>query len=70
MLLEEFDVDKYERSLREEGRKEGREEGREEGTDRMARLVQVLIQLNRMEDLNRVLTDEEYRKKLFQEFAL
>ena len=70
MLLEEFDVDKYERSLREEGRKEGREEGREEGTDRMARLVQVLIQLNRMEDLNRVLIDEEYRKKLFQEFAL
>ena len=28
MLLEEFDVKKYERSLREEGRKEGREEGR------------------------------------------
>ena len=58
MLLEEFDVDKYERSLREEG------------TDRMARLVQVLIQLNRVEDLNRASIDEEYRKKLFQEFEL
>lgn len=27
MLLEEFDVEKYERSLKEEGREEGREEG-------------------------------------------
>ena len=31
MLLEEFDVKKYERSLREEGREEGRELGRKEG---------------------------------------
>lgn len=31
MLLEEFDVKKYERSLREDGREEGREEGRGEG---------------------------------------
>ena len=34
MLLEEFDVDKYERTLREEGREEGWEEGQEQ----MARL--------------------------------
>lgn len=27
MLLEEFDVEKYERTLRKEGREEGREEG-------------------------------------------
>jgi flagellar biosynthesis/type III secretory pathway protein FliH len=33
MLLEEFDVKKYERSLREEGREEGIEEGREEGIE-------------------------------------
>ena len=33
MLLEEFDVKKYERSLREEGREEGRELGRKEGRD-------------------------------------
>ncbi|MBD5536391.1 MAG: hypothetical protein HDQ99_12180 [Lachnospiraceae bacterium] len=31
MLLEEFDAEKYERTLREEGREEGRQEGREEG---------------------------------------
>ena len=28
MLLEEFDAEKYERTLRSEGREEGREEGR------------------------------------------
>ena len=39
MLLDEFDVKKYERSLREEGREEGRKEGRTEGRD------QTLIQL-------------------------
>ena len=31
MLLEEFDAEKYERTLREEGREEGIQEGREEG---------------------------------------
>ena len=31
MLLEEFDVEKYERTMREDGRIEGREEGRVEG---------------------------------------
>ena len=35
MLLEEFDVKKYERSLREEGREEGREEERLESARRM-----------------------------------
>ncbi|MCM1263659.1 MAG: hypothetical protein NC313_13175 [Butyrivibrio sp.] len=31
MLLEEFDVEKYERTLRAEGREEGIEQGREQG---------------------------------------
>ena len=31
MLLEEFDIEKYERTMRENGRIEGREEGRVEG---------------------------------------
>jgi predicted transposase YdaD len=33
MLLEEFDVDKYERSLKEEGREEGIEVGKEIGKE-------------------------------------
>ena len=31
MILEEFDVEKYERSMKEEGHEEGREEGEEYG---------------------------------------
>ena len=33
MLLEEFDAEKYERTIRGEGREEGREEGRKEGRE-------------------------------------
>lgn len=33
MLLEEVDMDKYEKCLKEEGREVGREEGREQGTE-------------------------------------
>ena len=74
MLLEEFDADKYERCLREEGRKEGREEGRkeglEEGEDRMASLIEKLLELNRMEDLKRIATDVDYRERLLREFGI
>ena len=50
MLLEEFDVNKYERSLREEGR--------EEGETRLATLLNRLFSDNRMEDARLVLTDK------------
>ncbi len=66
MLLEEFDVDKYERTLREEGREEGWEEGQEQ----MARLNEKLLELNRLEDLKRMSKDADYRKQLFREFGL
>ena len=58
MLLEEFDVDKYERSLREEG------------TERAFTLMQKLQEQNRLEDLERAVKDSEYREKLFREFGL
>ena len=52
------------------GRKEGRQEGRNEGEERMARLVSILVEKNRMEDLRRIVTDREYRENLYQENAL
>ena len=58
MLLEEFDVDKYERSLREEGQ------------DQMARLTEKLLELNRLDDLKRMAKDIDYREQLFREFGL
>lgn len=47
MLLEEFDVKKYERTLRGEGREEGREEGRKEGREDGIRImVESLQEIN------------------------
>lgn len=66
MLLEEIDMDAYERTIREEAR----EDGMEQGTDRAAELVRMLLDLNRMEDLRRMTTDRKYREKLFQELGL
>lgn len=62
MLLEEFDADKYERCIREEGL--------EEGEERMASLMKKLLELNRMEDLKRIATDVDFRERLLQEFGI
>ena len=70
MLLEEFDVNKYERSLREEGRAEGLVAGREEGETRLATLLNHLFSDNRMEDAKLVLTDKNLREKLYREYGI
>ena len=62
MLLEEFDVNKYERSLREEGR--------EEGETRLATLMNRLFSDNRMEDAKLVLTDKDLRESLYKEYEI
>ncbi len=58
MLLEEFDVNKYERSLREEGE------------TRLATLLNRLFSDNRMEDAKLVLTDKNLREKLYREYGI
>lgn len=55
---------------RAEGRIEGRIEGRAEGEARLAKLSQLLIASDRMEDLTRVLADPEYRNKLYEQNKL
>ena len=49
------------------GREEGRSIGQEEGQDKLARLLQKLINDGKGEELERVLSDHEYREKLYQE---
>lgn len=74
MLLEEFDVDKYERTIRKEGMEEGIEHGLEQGmelgVERSNHLARILIEQNRVEDLKRAAFDPAYQKELFQEFHL
>lgn len=66
MLLEEFDAEKYERTIREDGR----EEGLVAGIDRANRLNQILIEQDRIEDLKRSTRDLRYQETLFREFNI
>lgn len=65
MLLEEFDVDKYERTIKAEGREEGIGEGREQ----ILALTRKLLEQNRLDDLKRLAEDSEYSKQLIREFG-
>lgn len=49
---------------------DSRIEGREEGESLLARLIQVLLSENRLEDIDKVTSDKEYRAKLLNEFQL
>ncbi len=53
-----------------QGVKQGIEQGRNEGEERMARLVRILVEENRMDDLQRAVADCRYREKLYQESKL
>ena len=82
MLLEEFDVEKYERTIKKEGyeeghasglregRAEGHASGLQEGTQRMNSLTVLLLERNRTEDLLRAAKDKEYQKQLLEEYNL
>ena len=74
MLLEEFDVDKYERTIRQEGMEEGMKQGIKQGqalgVERSNHLARILIEQNRVEDLKRAAFDPAYQKELFREFRL
>ena len=42
----------------------------EEGEETLAALIQHLLAAGRMDDVNRVTTDAQYRRELYQEFQL
>lgn len=66
MILTEYD----EQGHLEDERAIAREEGREEGEARFAILLQHLIDNGRGNEVEKVLTDLEYRKKLYAEYNL
>lgn len=59
----EYDEEKHIKSER----KEWREIGRKEGSDNLAKLLQSLMDAGKTEEVNRVISDSEYRKKLLKE---
>lgn len=70
MLLEEFDAEKYERTIREEGRDEGREEGIKQGEVKVNKLGILLTEAGRSNEFLDSLSNPELQKKLFIEFGL
>ena len=70
MFLEEFDAEKYERTIRDEGREEGIQVGREEGETKVNRLGVLLTEAGRSNEFLKSLTDRTLQKELFVEFGL
>lgn len=60
----------WEDMLKKEGKSEGIEEGIAQGEELLSRLIQKLFELSRKEDINRVLTDKDYRERLYKEFNI
>lgn len=48
----------------------GKKKGEERGEQRVNRLIQILMEKNRFDDIQRSIWDSEYQKKLFAEFQL
>lgn len=70
MVLTEYDEQAHIKNEREIALEEGRAEGRAEGVDVAMRLMQRLLEEGRTEEVKRITTDAEYRKKLFEEYGL
>lgn len=62
-------LDRIENRGYDRGLEKGLEKGLEQGKEGMAYLYNVLIESGRMEELNRITKDLEYRKKLFDELV-
>ena len=66
MLLTEYD----EKAEREYLQKQSREEGVQQGEDRVNRLIRLLLEQNRIADIEKSVKNPDYQKELFQEFDI
>jgi len=66
MLLAEYN---YEDDINEQ-REESRAEGQEQGESKLAALITRLFSLGRESEVERVASDETYRKQLFRELNI
>ncbi len=64
----EYDEEKHMKSEREEWREIGRAEGLKTGLDNLSQLLKSLMDAGKTEEMQRVLSDEEYRKQLYREY--
>ncbi len=70
MLLTEYDEKAEREYLRKQSREEGLEEGVQQGEDRVNRLIRLLLEQNRIADIEKSVKNPDYQKELFQEFGI
>ena len=70
MLLTEYDEKAEREYLRKQSREEGLEEGVQQGEDRVNRLIRLLLEQNRIADIEKSVKNPDYQKELFQEFDI
>ena len=58
------------KTIKREGLKEGIEQGIEQGEDKLSRLITILMEGNRSQDVVRATQDKQYRNKLYEEFLI
>ena len=66
MCLREYD----EKRTMELFKNEWKEEGRQEGEKKFSSLMEKLLSAGKMDDIRRVVEDEEYREKLYMEYGI
>ena len=54
----------------DQGIREGIREGIRQGEEKLGRLIQLLIQNSRSDEIDRAVTDRQYQEELYQEFNL
>ncbi len=54
----------------DQGIREGIREGIRQGEEKLGRLIQLLIQNSRSDEIDRAVTDRQYQEELYQEFGL
>ncbi len=78
MSIYEYDEEKHMRMEREQnlvegfekGEKLGLQKGEKIGEERMGYLAECLIKSGRSEEISKVISDENYRHKLYEEFHI
>ena len=53
-----------------EGIRQGIQQGIRQGEEKLGRLIQLLIQNSRSDEISRAVTDRQYQEALYQEFGL
>ncbi|MGN1180321.1 MAG: hypothetical protein ACI4SD_03825 [Suilimivivens sp.] len=57
-------------AIEEKGIQEGIQKGIQEGEERVNRLIRLLIEESRSDEIGKAVSDREYQKELFKEYNL